>query len=63
MPGPSRGVVLPIRLKTTPHLINGRPRQLAMMWQKMRCSTLFRLLVPGGKWHTWTGKFDLAVPA
>lgn len=60
---PLGGVVLPIRLTTTSHLINGRPRQVAMMWQNMRCSILFRLLVPGGKRHTWTGKFNLAVPA
>ena len=24
------------------------------MWQNIRCSILFHLLVPGGKWHTWT---------
>ena len=22
------------------------------MWQNSRCSILFHLLVPGGKWHT-----------
>jgi hypothetical protein len=28
------------------------------MWQNIRCSILFHLLVPGGKWHTW-----MAIPS
>src|SRR4029434_10334143 len=45
-------VVCPIRLTTTSRLTNGRPRQFSVMWQNIRCSILFHLLVPGGKWHT-----------
>src|SRR5207245_6797487 len=44
--------VPPIRLTTTSRLTNGRPRQFSVMWQNIRCSILFHLLVPGGKWHT-----------
>jgi hypothetical protein len=38
------------------HLVetSGRPRQLAEMWLNSRCSILFHLEVPGGKWHTVT---------
>lgn len=36
-------------------LFDYRPCQFWVMWQNMRCSTLFQLLVPGGKWHTWIG--------
>src|SRR6266516_5673763 len=45
-------VVWPIRFTTTSRLTNGRPRQFSVMWQNIRCSILFHLLVPGGKWHT-----------
>src|SRR3954453_23485353 len=45
-------VVLPIRLTTTARLRKGFPRQFCVMWQNMRCSILFHLLVPGGKWQT-----------
>ncbi|HEX7843094.1 MAG TPA: hypothetical protein VF469_36725, partial [Kofleriaceae bacterium] len=31
---------------------SGRPRQLMEMNENSRCSTLFHLLVPGGKWLT-----------
>src|SRR6476646_4873765 len=31
---------------------SGRPRQFWVMWQNIRCSILFHLLVPGGKWQT-----------
>src|SRR3954451_224762 len=44
--------VLPIKFTTTARLTNGRPRQFSVIWQNMRCSILFHLLVPGGKWHT-----------
>src|SRR5438270_4470702 len=47
-------VVLPIRSTTTAWLTSGRPRQFSVMWQNRRCSILFHLLVPGGKWHTLT---------
>ena len=33
-------------------VIRGRPRQVRVMWQNSRCSILFHLLVPGGKWQT-----------
>ena len=33
-------------------LVSGFPRQFIAMWLKRRCSILFHLLVPGGKWHT-----------
>src|SRR4051812_3373651 len=45
-------VVAEIRLTTTSWLTNGLPRQFWLMNEKSRCSILFHLLVPGGKWHT-----------
>ncbi len=36
----------------TSWLSSGRPRQFMEMWENRRCSILFHLLVPGGKWHT-----------
>src|SRR3972149_832451 len=33
-------------------LAKGLPRQFWVMWQNNRCSILFHLLVPGGKWLT-----------
>ena len=33
-------------------LVNGRPRQFIEMWENSRCSILFHLLVPDGRWHT-----------
>ena len=33
-------------------LVSGRPRQFIEMWLKSRCSILFHLLVPGGRWQT-----------
>ena len=33
-------------------VIRGRARQVRVMWQNSRCSILFHLDVPGGKWHT-----------
>ena len=38
----------------TSWLTSGRPRQFMLMWANRRCSILFHLLVPGGKWHTVT---------
>src|SRR6266536_542485 len=43
-------LVLPIRFTTTSWLVSGLPRQFAVIGQNMRCSILFHLLVPGGKW-------------
>src|SRR5271157_3489831 len=37
---------------TTSWLVKGLPRQFIEMWENNRCSTLFHLLVPGGRWHT-----------
>ena len=34
--------------------VRGRPRQFIVMWENSRCSILFHLLVPGGKWQTVT---------
>ena len=33
-------------------LASGRARQVRVMWQNSRCSILFHLQVPGGKWQT-----------
>jgi hypothetical protein len=35
----------------TSWLVRGLPRQFMVMWEKSRCSILFHLEVPGGKWH------------
>ena len=43
---------LPLQQTTTMRLVRGRPRQFSVMWQNRRCSILFHLLVPGGKWRT-----------
>src|SRR4030095_9998522 len=45
-------VVFPIKLTMTERLSRGLPRQLLVIWQNIRCSILFHLLVPGGKWQT-----------
>ena len=45
-------VVAAIRLTMTSWLTNGLPRQFFVMKENRRCSILFHLLVPGGKWHT-----------
>ena len=52
MRSPVEEWVLPMRLTMTSRLSRGRPRQLAVIWQNMRCSILFHLLVPGGRWLT-----------
>jgi hypothetical protein len=36
----------------TSWLVSGRPRQFIEMWENRRCSILFHLLVPGGRWQT-----------
>jgi hypothetical protein len=38
---------------TVSNVRRGRPRQLIEMKENNLCSTLFHLLVPGGKWLTW----------
>ena len=35
----------------TSWLVRGLPRQFMVMWENSRCSILFHLEVPGGKWH------------
>src|SRR5205807_10383595 len=45
-------VVAAIRLTMTSRLIRGFPRQFCVMKENNRCSILFHLLVPGGKWLT-----------
>ena len=45
-------VVEAINSTTAKRLVSGVPRQFSVMWQNIRCSILFHLLVPGGKWHT-----------
>ena len=32
-------------------LVRGLPGQFIVMWENSRCSILFHLEVPGGKWH------------
>ena len=36
----------------TSWLVSGRSRQFIEMWENSRCSILFHLEVPGGKWQT-----------
>ena len=38
-------------LMMTSWLVSGRPRQFMVMWENSRCSILFHLEVPGGKWQ------------
>ena len=45
-------VVFAIRFTTVVRLSSGRPRQFLLMYPNSRCSILFHLLVPGGKWQT-----------
>jgi hypothetical protein len=47
-------VVAAMRLMMTSWLISGLPRQFWLMNENKRCSILFHLLVPGGKWQTET---------
>jgi hypothetical protein len=39
-------------LTTTWWLVSGLPRQFMVMCENSRCSILFHLEVPGGKWQT-----------
>src|SRR5665811_2251416 len=45
-------VVAPIRLRIVSWLVRGLPCQLRVIWENSRCSILFHLLVPGGRWQT-----------
>ena len=45
-------VVPAIRLTMTSWLVSGRPRQFIEIWLNSRCSIMFHLEVPGGKWQT-----------
>src|SRR5665647_2460760 len=47
-------LVLAIRSTMTWWLVSGRPRQFRVIWENSRCSILFHLLVPGGRWATVT---------
>ena len=47
----------PIRLTIVSILTSGFPRQFWLIYENIRCSILFHLLVPGGKWHTEISKF------
>ena len=53
---PDRVVVAAISSTITSWETSGRPRQFIEMWLKSRCSILFHLEVPGGKWHTVTAR-------
>src|SRR5215510_1396906 len=45
-----------MRLIITSWLTKGLPRQFWLIKENRRCSILFHLLVPGGKWHTEISK-------
>lgn len=45
-------VVWLIRSTITWCVRRGQPRQLWVIWANSRCSILFYLLVPGGRWQT-----------
>ena len=49
---PVRVVVAAMVWTMTSWLVSGRPRQFMVMWENSRCSILFHLEVPGGKWQT-----------
>jgi hypothetical protein len=48
---PVRVVVAAMLFTITSWLVSGRPRQFMVMWENSRCSILFHLEVPGGKWQ------------
>ena len=48
---PVRVVVAAMLLMMTSWLVSGLPRQFMVMWENSRCSILFHLEVPGGKWQ------------
>src|SRR3954451_24460690 len=45
-------VVFAIKFTITSRLSKGFALQFLVMYENIRCSILFHLLVPGGKWHT-----------
>ena len=47
-------VVLEMRSTMTWWLVSGLPRRFRVIWENSRCSILFHLLVPGGRWATVT---------
>ncbi|KAA6340472.1 hypothetical protein EZS27_011666 [termite gut metagenome] len=49
-------VVFAIRFTMTSKLINGLALQFMVIKENKRCSILFPLPVPGGKWHTLISK-------
>lgn len=49
---PALVVVAAMVSTITSWVVSDRPRQFIQMWATSRCSTLFHLLVPGGRWHT-----------
>jgi hypothetical protein len=49
---PVRVVVAAMVFTMTSWLVSGRPRQFIEMWENSRCSILFHLDVPGGRWQT-----------
>ena len=49
---PVRVVTALMVLMMTSWLASGRPRQARVIWENSRCSILFHLDVPGGKWQT-----------
>jgi hypothetical protein len=46
-----RVVVAAMVCTITSWLVSGRPRQFIVMAENSRCSALFHLEVPGGKWQ------------
>ena len=52
MVSPVRATVAAIRSTMTSWLASFWPRQFDEMWENSRCSILFHLEVPGGKWQT-----------
>jgi hypothetical protein len=51
---PAAVVTAAMVLMMTSWLVSGRPRQARVIWENSRCSILFHLEVPGGKWQTVT---------
>ena len=49
-------VVAAMVLMMTSWLVSGRPRQFRVIWENSRCSILFHLEVPGGKWQQVTSR-------
>src|ERR1035437_7694611 len=41
-----------MRLRIVSWLVRGLPCQFRVIWENRRCSILFHLLVPGGRWQT-----------